>query len=274
MVGNPPNAPWPPMPPSGPVPPGGQWGVPGPPPPPPRRGGAGLVIALVAGGLMVVLVAVVAVVVLTRDGGGSGGDAPPEQLKVGEIAGGAEARPGTDGSLTMARPGVQGPVVEVYEDFACPPCGRFDKMVDPVLKELAVGGKAKVIYRPMVVFSEGNEPMYGNSLRAASALRCLGDGARWLAYQDALYDHQPSSETTRGYEPADLVSYAAPLGVVDNTFRTCVTEQQRAQAVLAASRGYVAQGVSATPSVRVNGRALPSDSLGSADQIRQAIEAA
>jgi protein-disulfide isomerase len=172
----------------------------------------------------------------------------------------------------MTRPGVERPLVEVYEDFACPPCGNFDRMVDPVLKELAVAGKAKVVYRPMVIFSKGREPMYGNSLRAASAMRCFSDGARWLAYQDALYAHQPPSETSEGYATADLISYARPLGITDAAFQTCVKEQQRAGAVLAVSRGYVAGGISGTPTVRVNGQALSSSEVGSAAQVRAAIE--
>jgi protein-disulfide isomerase len=217
------------------------------------------------------VVAVVGAVLLT--GGGDEDDPPPQQrLLVGQIAGGAEARPGTDGSLTMVRPGVDGPVVEIYADFACPHCGTFDRMVDPMLKQLAVAGKAKVVYRPMVVFAKGSEPMHGNSLRAASAMRCLGDGARWLSYQDALYAHQPATQYTKGYELADLVSYAAPLGVGDAAFRECVNEQRFASSVLATSRQYTSAGISATPTVRVNGAALPTSALGSAEEIRRAIE--
>ncbi|GAA2406509.1 hypothetical protein GCM10010191_13190 [Actinomadura vinacea] len=230
-------------------------------------------IALVAAGLVVVVVAAAAVFFLTGDdddGGGGGGG--PQRLEVGQIVGGAEARPGSDGSLTMVRPGVERPVVEVYGDFACPHCGTFDKMIDPMLKDLAVSGKAKVIYRPMVVFGEGSEPQYGNSLRAASAMRCLGDGARWLAYQDALYAHQPATLSTKGYVPADLVSYAAPLGVSDPAFRDCVLRQRYAPSVLTTSRAYIASGINATPTVRVDGRSLSPSSLGSAEEIRRAIE--
>ncbi|MEW2359718.1 thioredoxin domain-containing protein [Spirillospora sp. NPDC029432] len=231
-------------------------------------------IGLAAAGLVVLLVAVAGVVLLTREDGEGGGDVPPERLQAGEIHGGAEARPGTDGSLTMTRPGVERPLVEVYEDFACPPCGNFDRMIDPMLKELAVAGKAKVVFRPMVVFAKGTEPMYSNSLRAASAMRCLGDGARWLAYQDALYAHQPASEHTEGYAIDDLISYAAPLGVTDEAFKTCVREQHRAPAVLAASRAYVAAGVSGTPSVRIDGQEVDRSRTGTAEQLRAAIESA
>ncbi|WP_433325656.1 DsbA family protein [Spirillospora sp. CA-294931] len=263
-MSQPPNAPWPQQP--------GQPWMP-PPPAPPKRGNTGVVIAVVAGVALVALIAVGVAVVALRDGEGKS-QAADVELRVGQIAGGAEARPGQDGSLAMARPGVERPLVEVYEDFACPSCGKFDEKHDPMLKELAVGGKAKVVFRPMVIFGEGTEPMHGNSLRAASALRCLGDGARWLSYQDVLYDHQPPSETTRGYETADLVSYARPLGVTGADFEKCVKEQRQADRVRAASKGYLSAGIQGTPSVRVNGRTLSTSDTQTPEAMRRAIESA
>ncbi|MWA01182.1 thioredoxin domain-containing protein [Actinomadura sp. LD22] len=266
-----------PMPPITVPPPGGQPWQPGPPPPP--RRGPGLLIALIAGGLVLVLAAVVAVVVLTGDDGGDGGDradgggSDGTSLQVGKIAGGAEAIPNADGSLTMARPGVTSPVVDIYEDFSCPPCGNFDRTNDPMLKQVAVAGEAKVVFHPMVIFGEGTEPQHGNSTRAASALRCVREGARWLSYQDALYAHQPS-ESTQGYATSDLLDWAAPLGLTGDDFRSCVTGQRYASDVGRVSQTYISTGVQGTPSVRVNGRLLDSSDTQSPDALRRAIEAA
>ncbi|MBW8480821.1 DsbA family protein [Actinomadura parmotrematis] len=274
--GPPPGTPWNPGgPPAGP-PPGMPGGPYGPPPVPPRKRGPGLVIGLIAAGVVVLAVAVIGIVALTKnddDGGGGGGGAAVE-LRTGEIAGGAQAVPGSDGSLAMARPGVERPLVEIFEDFACDHCGTFDKMHDPMLKELAVAGRAKVVFRPMVVFGTSQRPAYDNSVRAAAAQRCLGDGARWLAYQDALYAHQPATLDTPGFRVEDLVSYAAPLGITGADFRTCVTSQRYARSVLDVSRGYVASGLQGTPSVRLDGTWLTSDRTSSADALRAAIESA
>ncbi|GAA2167719.1 DsbA family protein [Actinomadura napierensis] len=297
-MGNPPNAPWPeqgpqppygppPVPP-GPVPPGPppaapQFGAqpwqPGP-PPPPRGRGPGLLIALIGGGLVLVLIVVGAVVLALQSGGddgddtatGGGGAAGP-RLQIGQIAGGAEAVPNADGSLTMARPGVTSPVVDIYEDFSCPPCGNFDKTNDPMLKQIAVAGEAKVVFHPMVVFGTGTEPQHGNSTRAAAALRCVGDGARWLSYQDALYAHQPS-ESEQGYSTADLIAWAAPYGLTGDDFEQCVKSQRFAGEVATVSRSYISSGVQGTPSVRVNGKALGNSDVQSPDALRRAIEAA
>lgn len=293
-MGNPPHPPWPGRPgpgaqppygppggpPPGGPPPGGlgwQPGPPGPfgPPPPPRnKGGAGIVIALAVGGLVVAL-AVAAVFFLVADGdddgAGGGGDL---RLTVGEIAGGAEAAPQPDGSLAMARPGVTSPVVEVYEDFACPHCGDFDRKHDPMLKQLAVSGEAKVVFRPMLIFSESVQPAHDNSLRAASALRCVGDGARWLSYQDALYAHQPASLNTPGYSTRELLSYAAELGLTGDGFRSCVEDQRYAASVKKVSQGYIASGIGGTPAVQVNGRTLSQSETESPEAMRRAIQAA
>ncbi|MGP4025299.1 DsbA family protein [Actinomadura sp. 3N407] len=288
-MGNPPNGPWPgspgpgAQPPYGPPPgppPGGygpQPGPPGPfgPPPPPggKGGGAGLVIALAAGGLVLVLAVAAVFFVVTRgdDGGGGGGDV---QLKVGKIAGGAEATPLRDGGLAMARPGVTSPVVEVYEDFACPHCGDFDRKHDPMLKELAVSGGARVVFRPMLIFNESSQPAHDNSLRAAAALRCVGDGARWLSYQDALYARQPASLSTPGYATEDLISIAAELGLTGDDFTSCVEEQRHAESVKTVSQGYISSGIRGTPSVQVNGRTLSESETESPEAMRRAIEAA
>ncbi|GAA4156081.1 DsbA family protein [Actinomadura keratinilytica] len=281
-MANPPNPPWPPggQPPGafpppnqghgGPLPPGAPWPPGGTPPlPAPRRRSAALVIGLVAGGLVAALVVAVAAFVVL-----SGGE-EPQETRVGHIEGGAEARIGEDGSLTMARPGVERPLVEIYEDFACPPCGKFDRSNDPMLKQLAVAGRAKVVFRPMVIFAEGSEPMHGNSLRAASALRCVSDGSRWLSYQDALYNHQPAQETSRGYEISELLAYGASVGLTDEAFRDCVSEQSRAGDVLAVSRTYVSShGIQGTPSVRVNGSVLAANDVQTPDSLRRAIETA
>ncbi|TDC62279.1 hypothetical protein E1200_26280, partial [Actinomadura sp. GC306] len=250
---------------------------PGPygPPPPPRGGngcGVGLVIGLLAGGLVLVLAvaAVFFIVVQEDEGGGDGGGV---QLRTGKIAGGAEAVPQRDGSLEMARPGVTSPVVEIFVDFACPHCGDFDRKNDPMLKELAVAGKAKVVFRPMVIFAASRQPAHGNSVRAAAALRCVGDGAHWLSYQDALYTKQPAGLETEGYRKEDLL-LLAHFRKSEPGFMSCVTEQRFARSVQTVSQGYIDSGIRATPSVRLNGSILDQSDIESPESLRRAIESA
>jgi protein-disulfide isomerase len=258
-------------PPYGPPPPYGQQPPYGGPPPsgpayePPqgRRSRSGLVVGLIAGGLVLVVCVVVTAFLVMRDKGGHG---PPVALPPGVVATTAG-----DGTVVMGKPGVAGPVVDVFEDFQCPVCKEFHRINDATLKHLAGEGHAKVVYRPIVIF--GTEPLSGNSLRASAAAHCVGDGIRWLAFQDQLFANQPP-EGAAGFSPDQLVSYGSAAGITDSRFKLCVQSQRYATDVQQASRAAIQSGVNGTPTVRVNGRALPTDETLTAVGLRHAVETA
>jgi protein-disulfide isomerase len=211
--------------------------------------------------VLVVCVAVTAFLVMRDDAG-----AKPVALH-----GGVTASAAGDGTVTMAKPGVGGPVVDVYEDFQCPACKEFHRINDATLKNLAAEGRAKVVYHPIVIF--GAEPLAGNSLRASAAAHCVGDGARWLTFQDRLFAHQPA-EGSPGFAVADLVSYGSAAGMSDSRFGSCVRSQRYAPDVRRASQAAIAGGINGTPTVKVNGKALDTGETLTADGLRNAVQAA
>ncbi|MCO6005662.1 DsbA family protein [Actinoallomurus purpureus] len=277
----------PPGPPPGPGMPGPQYGpgmpgapygpgapyrpgapyAPGPygPPPGGRGGRTGLVVGLVAGGLVLVVGVAVTAFLLLRDGGGkvAGPSALPGGVLV-SLDGGAS-------TATVAARGVSRPVVDVYEDFQCPPCKTFHDTDDGTLRTLAAERKAVIVYHPMVIFS--TEPMAGSSTRAAAAIRCATDGLHWLAYQDQLFAHQ-GPETSTGFTVTDLAAYGSAAGITSTGFASCVRDQEHAAEAQAASRTAVQKGVSSTPTVLVNGTKLSSSETLTPDGLRRAVEAA
>jgi protein-disulfide isomerase len=240
-------------------PPAGPW----PPYAQPPRKRSGLVVGLIAGGLVLVICVVVTAFLVIRDDRRGSRPVP--------LPGGVTATVAGDGTVTMVRPGVARPVVDVYEDFQCPVCKEFHRVNDVTLKQLAGEGRAKVVYRPIVIFQ--TEPLAGNSLRASAAAHCVTDGARWLSFQDQLFAHQPP-EGSPGFGAADLVSYGAAAGIDDAAFVSCVRSQRYAADVRRASRTAIAGGVNGTPTVKVNGTAIDSNETLSAQGLRSAVEAA
>jgi hypothetical protein len=108
---------------SGPHPPygpGGPYGsAPYYGPPPPRSGGRrGLVVGLVAGAIVIVVCVVITAVLVLRDDGNK--PHTPTALPSG-----VTATVGADGTMTMAKPGVDRPLVDVYVDYQCPICRTF-----------------------------------------------------------------------------------------------------------------------------------------------------
>lgn len=122
-----------------------------------------------------------------------------------------------DGSVVMAQEGAEAPVVEVYADFQCPSCKRFEEVNAATLEELAAQGEAIVHLRPVSIFAAQGEPLGSNSLRAAAAARAAADHGAFIEYSKLLWERQPE-EGAPGYSKDDLVAWGAEVGITDPAF--------------------------------------------------------
>jgi protein-disulfide isomerase len=171
----------------------------------------------------------------------------------------------------MAEPGVERPVLEIYEDFQCPSCKEFEKLNGPTVKQLAAARKVRVVYRPFQLFRQ--EPMKSNSLRAANAALCA-PADRWIPYHDVIYRHQPKEGDT-GFSDEDLISWAGKVGIRGPAFEKCVKGHQK-YAQVASMTQYAVQTakVTSTPTVKLDGKALSTAQTFTVDGLRKAILAA
>jgi protein-disulfide isomerase len=158
-----------------------------------------------------------------------------------------------DNSVTMARPGVTEPVIDIYEDFQCPGCRAFEKSDGAVLQQLAYQGKVKVVYYPFTVFA--GQPQLANSVRAWAAARCAPPG-RWVKYHNLLYANQPAQTTSDGFPASQLIQLGKDAGITGPAFAQCVQSQQYAAQDAPLSDQIINAGMSTMPDVTLNGKAL------------------
>jgi protein-disulfide isomerase len=226
-----------------------------------------LIIALSAFGILAVLVIVGVVAVLARDGGSGGSGLGQDQPSASQGSGPGQATRQPDGSIAFALPGVDHPVLEIYEDFQCPACKSFEGTSGAAVKKLIADGKAKVVYRPFRLFSQ--EPLRSNSGRAAAAALCAPAG-NWIAFHDLLFQNQPP-EGQEGFSNADLVAWGKQAGIDDPAFATCVATQQKAGQVEQATQAALAAGVQGTPTVKLDGTPLNQSQIFTADGLMRAV---
>ncbi|WP_019630677.1 DsbA family protein [Actinomadura atramentaria] len=201
-------------------------------------------------GAVVAIAAVVAVVVVVLD-------QKSKRNQVAEPYTGPQAplTRESDGSITMAKPGVAKPVLEIFEDFQCPACQQFEKTLGGDVKKLASEGKVKVVYRPFHLFGGQPDPLKTQSLRSAAAALCV-PAAQWLSYHDALYKFQPV-EGTKGFAIKDLVSWGEDVGVKDANFAKCVTDQQKVPEVTTMTDyALKTRKVESTPTLFLDGKEI------------------
>ncbi|GAA2158537.1 DsbA family protein [Actinomadura napierensis] len=219
-----------------------------------------LLVVVLGAVAAVAVVVVIVVVVVGRDGGGGS--------KVDDYTGPiAPATRQQDGSVAMANSGVTAPVLDVFEDFQCPACKAMEARIGGTMKKLAAEGRVKVVYRPFQLFQQ--DPLMSNSRRAANAAACM-PADHWVKYHDKLYAEQPP-EGDKGFSNADLVKWAARLGVTAPSFTGCVNGGQKLGQVDQATAYAGKAGVTATPYLALNGGQLGNDALSSPDGLQKAV---
>ncbi|MDX6394643.1 MAG: hypothetical protein QOJ73_5706 [Streptosporangiaceae bacterium] len=157
-----------------------------------------------------------------------------------------------DNSVTMARPGVTKPVLDVYEDFRCPACAAFENAVGSMIQRLADHGQVKVIYYPFTAVSGQSQ---ASSIRAWAAARCV-PANRWARYHNALYANQPAETTSAGFPASALVQLGKDVGITSHAFAQCVRSQKYAAQDPPLSDQIINSGVNNAPILKLNGQVL------------------
>ncbi|WP_214416908.1 DsbA family protein [Sphaerisporangium fuscum] len=174
----------------------------------------------------------------------------------------------SDGTIVMAKPGVEKPVLDVYEDFQCPACKMFEETSSATVKNMAAAGQVKVQYHPINIFTM--EPTSSNSMRASAAARCVPGGSQWMAFHDKLFKQQPP-EDKQGFALDDLVKWGKDAGVTDPGFEACVKSQKHVQAQTQYSQTASKMAPKGTPTLRLNGTELDNKVAFTPASLRQAI---
>ncbi|HEX2297319.1 MAG TPA: thioredoxin domain-containing protein, partial [Pseudonocardiaceae bacterium] len=140
--------------------------------------------------------------------------------------------------------------LDVFEDFQCPICAKFEQITGPAIEELVRAGTVRVVYHPVAFLDRMSSTQY--SSRASAAAGCAAADGVYPTFATALFAQQPP-EGGDGLPEQTLISIGEAAGAGPD-FGTCVRdgtyESWTAQVTDAASRS----GVTGTPTVLVNGR--------------------
>jgi len=155
-------------------------------------------------------------------------------------------------------PHAHGPVnapvtIEEFGDFQCPPCGALH----PVLKamEHEFGPRLRIIFRefPLV-------PAHQYAPAAARAAEAAGMQGKFWEMHDLIYENQKSWANAFDVRPI-FEAYATRIGLDLEKFRRDSSSEAVAQRILQDGKRGRSLGVQGTPTVFMNGREVPFESL-------------
>jgi protein-disulfide isomerase len=173
--------------------------------------------------------------------------------------------PGAEPAHTLGSPNAR-VQLEEFGDFQCPPCALFH----PVLKQMhqEFGDRILITFRnyPLV-------PPHNNAVPAASAAEAAGmqGKAKFWEMHALIYESQNNWKDLPDVRPL-FESYAKQIGLDVERFKRDMSGEQVAQRIFLDGKRGRSLGVRGTPTVFLNGRELPFESVIAAEKLRVVIE--
>ena len=154
--------------------------------------------------------------------------------------------------------------LEEFGDFQCPPCGTLSGPINQLEQD----------YRPRlrIIFRHFPLTMHRHAREAALASEAAGRQGRFWQMHDVLYREQAVWSEAADVRPL-FDTYAGMLGLKIDRFKKDMESDEVNRRVTADQLRGTALGVTITPTLFVNNRALPNASLSPA-ALRAGVEAA
>lgn len=146
--------------------------------------------------------------------------------------------------------------IDVYEDYLCPECERFEDRDGNALTTALNAGQVTVRYHGVAIL-DGRTTPAGYSTRAANAALCSVEAGIFPTYHARLFESQPG-EGGAGLTDDQLVAFGSELGAAGD-FAGCVTGATHVDVIAAetdtAAANPALQGPQGfgTPTVTVGG---------------------
>lgn len=173
------------------------------------------------------------------------------------------AEPGAEPAHAVGNP--KAPVtLEEFGDFQCPPCG----LLHPVLKTMETEfgpDKLRIVFReyPLV-------PNHVHALAAARAAEAAGLQGRFWEMHDLIYEHQKDWAEVFDVRPI-FEGYAKTIGLDMKQFQTENSSEIVERRIFLDGKRAHALGVQGTPTVFLNGKEVPFQSL-APEKLRELIK--
>lgn len=175
----------------------------------------------------------------------------------------SSAEPGADPPHFVGRADAS-VTLEEFGDFECPPCG----LLHPILKTLEkeYGPRVRIIFRqyPLV-------PTHPHALSAARAAEAAGMQGKFWEMHDMIYENQQTWHKAFDARPI-FEGYATRIGLDLGRYRQDLSSSIVENRIFQDGKRAHALNVKGTPTVFLNGREVPFESL-SPEKLRDLINA-
>jgi protein-disulfide isomerase len=140
------------------------------------------------------------------------------------------------------------PFIEIYEDFQCPACARFESISGEYIEELITTKKAKVAFHTLSFLG-------GESQIAANAAACSADEGKFLQLHKTLFANQPS-ENSGAWTSSYFSTLGLGLGISSPEYDKCISTNKYKGWVNNVADEGAKRNINSTPTILINGKEI------------------
>lgn len=141
------------------------------------------------------------------------------------------------------------PVVDLWEDFQCPVCQRFEGTNGAWLQKQIAAKTVKVSFHLLSFLGP-------ESILMANAAACAADDNKFLELHNLMYANQSAKENSGFWTPDILTKAGTAVGITSPAFAACVKEGKYLGWVQKVADDGAKKNVNSTPTLFVNGKEL------------------
>ena len=143
------------------------------------------------------------------------------------------------------------PFIEIYEDFQCPACARFESISGEYIEDLITTKKAKVAFHTLSFLG-------GESQLAANAAACSADQGKFIQFHKTLFANQPS-ENSGAWTSSYFSTLGLGLGISSPDYDKCISSNKYMGWVKNVAEEGAKRNINSTPTVLINGKEINRD---------------
>lgn len=142
--------------------------------------------------------------------------------------------------------------LDVYIDFMCPVCGRFEQINGEDIAAMSEEGLIDVTYHPISILDHTSlGTAFSTRAASTSALIAEESPELFVAFVTAMFANQPA-EGTRGLNDAQIQDIARGVGVPEETVAKIPTYAYSQWVKVSTEQASIA-GVNGTPTIFIDG---------------------
>ena len=142
-------------------------------------------------------------------------------------------------------------VIQLYADFQCPACRLFvTDQLHRLIDEFVVPGTVRLEAKDVAFLGRGTPD---ESLELAAGAACATEQDRYWQFHDLVFWNQ-GRENRGDHDAAFIRRIADAAGLDRPAFDACVARTDIGQPIQTRTTAAAASGVTATPTLRINGK--------------------